>query len=200
MCRPLGANGSMIWHHLPGTPGTTGRGAYINGLDMIPPRRGGRVDPGILPAIAGIGMSFAGFVGLFGALRQRTGTWSPLEIHMITGIVASGLGTVIFALAPIPLAGLFGTTDVIRVAAAGLTVFSVAMGVRQTRAGRRLAPEQRGRGLMFLLVGVMVLIVLSATIYTGRVELYELSLLVGLLVPIINFSFVVTELGAASSV
>ena len=141
------------------------------------------MDPGILPAIAGIGMSFAGFVGLFAALRQRTGTWSPLEIHMITGIVMSGLGTVVFALAPIPLAGLFGTTDVIRIAAAALAVFSVTAGIRQTLTGRRLAPEQRGRGLMFLLVGVVAIIVQSATIYTGRVELYELSLLVGLLVP-----------------
>ena len=152
------------------------------------------MDPQILPAIAGVGMSFAGFVGLFAALRQRSGSWSPIEVHMIIGIVTAGLGVVLFALAPIPLAGLFGAPGVLRIASAAFLGFALFTGVRQARRGRRLAPDQRGRALAFGFVGALTLVVLGPAIYTGRVELYELGLLVGLLVPVLNFTFVVSDL------
>jgi hypothetical protein len=153
------------------------------------------MNPGILPTIAGIGMSFAGFAGLIAALRPAAGQWRPIDIHMIQGTVITGLGVVILSLAPIPLADMFPSGLVLRAASVVLAGFFVVMAVRQSRSGQRIAPRGDRRGLAFVVVAIPAVVVMPLAIYAGTLELYELALVVLLLVPAIVFSLVLRELG-----
>jgi hypothetical protein len=153
------------------------------------------MDSDILPTIAGIGMTFAGFAGLIAALRPASGEWRPVDVHMIQATIVSGLGVVLLSLIPIPLAEMFGEQPVLRVAAAVLTAFFVVIAVRQSRSGREIVPRGDRRGLAFGVVAVVAVVVMPAAIYTGTIEWYELALIVMLLVPVIVFSLVLRDLG-----
>jgi hypothetical protein len=153
------------------------------------------MNSGILPTIAGIGMSFAGFAGLIAALRPAAGQWRPADIHMIQGTVMTGLAVVILALAPIPLGDIFPTQQMFRAAAVVLAAFFVLIAIRQSRSGRRVAATSDDRGRAFAVVAIPAIVVMPLAIYAGTLELYELALIVLLLIPVIVFSLVLGELG-----
>ena len=69
---------------------------------------------GILPPIAAIGMSLAGFAGLIAALLKRGEVWRPGDLFLLRQVVSYGFAAVLFALSPVPLAGLLGTERAIQ--------------------------------------------------------------------------------------
>ena len=69
----------------------------------------------VLYALAGLGMSFAGFSGLVVTLPTRQGarTWSPAELRMLALLIGDSFIVLFLALLPVPLALAGWSTDAI---------------------------------------------------------------------------------------
>src|SRR5437588_7397892 len=80
------------------------------------PARGGPLSNlSLIPAIVGISMSFAGFAGLFLALRPKDSEWQRDEIGQINAIVGYAFTALFSGLFVVPLASLIGASSAIRV-------------------------------------------------------------------------------------
>jgi hypothetical protein len=90
-------------------------------------------NPSLFFAIAGISMSFAGFAGLFLALRPRDSAWQRHEIGQINAIVSYALTALFSTLVVVPLAVLVDEPTAIRMVA-GLALVAVFY-QHQVRAG-----------------------------------------------------------------
>jgi hypothetical protein len=66
-------------------------------------------------AIAAISMSFAGFAGLYLALRPHGAAWEEYEAAQVTTIILYGLTTLFGSLLLVPLADLVGESLALRV-------------------------------------------------------------------------------------
>jgi hypothetical protein len=162
-------------------------------------------NPSLLYTIAGISMSFAGFAGLFLALRPRA-EWRTYEIGQINAIVLFAFMTLFSALIVVPLATLVGDLTALRVMSVAVLV--VALYVHQIRLGTswlRWGQVRTGlsnRELLaeiapFALVAIAEQVLLVVNFFKPAQELYELALIMMLATPALVFVHVVTHLGSS---
>jgi hypothetical protein len=164
-------------------------------------------NPALFFAIAGIAMSFAGFAGLFLALRPRDSEWQRYEVGQINTIVLFALLALFSALLVVPLASLLGEQTALRVM--GLGVFVAAFYAHQVRLGTswvRWGQVRSGlsRGALvaeivpFALVAIADQVLLAVNVFAPSQELYELALILMLATPAFVFVLVVTRFGSTS--
>jgi hypothetical protein len=156
-------------------------------------------------AIAGISMSFAGFAGLYLALRPHDAEWKPYEVAQVSTIILYALTTLFGALLVVPLAELIDETWALRVMSAA--VLAVVFYGHQLRPGTswthwpRLRPDLSRRPLMlemtpFVLVALADQVLLVATLISPREGLYQLALITILATPALVFVTVVSRFGS----
>lgn len=163
-------------------------------------------NPSLFYAIAGISMSFAGFAGLFLALRPRDTEWQTYEIGQINAIVLFALMTLFSALIVVPLATLVGELTALRVMSVAVLVLAlyahqIKLGTSWLRWGQ-VRTGLSNRALLaeiapFALVAVAEQVLLVVNFFNPAQELYELALIMMLATPALVFVHVVTRLGSS---
>ena len=157
-------------------------------------------------AIAGVSMSFAGFAGLYLALRPQDEEWKAYERAQISTIILYGLTTLFGSLLIIPLADEIGESPALRVMSAALLV--VVFYGHQIRAGTswtrwpKLREDLSRRALLiemapFVLVALADQALLVATFFAPSEGLYQLALVVILATPALVFVTVVSRFGSS---
>ena len=158
----------------------------------------------LIPAIVGISMSFAGFAGLFLALRPKDSEWQRDEIGQINAIVGYAFTAPFSGLFVVPLASLIGASSAIRVMSGfALVVAFYQHQIRVGTAWSRWSKVQllsRRRMLMqggpFMLVAIAEQVLLLANIVRPAQELYELALITMLCTPALTFVLVLSQVGS----
>lgn len=79
-------------------------------------------NPALFYAIAGISMSFAGFAGLYVALRPHDAAWEAYEVGQVSTIILSGLTALFGSLLIVPLADLIDEFAALRAMSVALLV------------------------------------------------------------------------------
>jgi len=158
---------------------------------------------GIIPGIAGIAMSFAGFAGLLLAVRPKDSPWLPAEIGQVNAIVGYALSALFAALFVVPLSSLIGVTSAIRVTSGAALV--IAFYQHQLRVGtawtrwRQLERLSRRvwviEGGAFVVLAIAEQLLLLANIVQPSQELYELALTTMLGTPALIFLVVISQVG-----
>jgi hypothetical protein len=156
-------------------------------------------DVGILPPIAAIGMSLAGFAGLIAALLKRGESWTPRDIFFVRQMVSYGFATVLFALLPIPLASVFGADLAFRGVSLALLLFAGVWGVIGGRVTRRLLHYPWRRRLPFTVLALIQLPLVLWSVLAARLDVYELALIFFLAYPMPIFFVTLTEIGGRPS-
>jgi hypothetical protein len=151
-------------------------------------------DLGILPAIAAIGMSLAGFAGLVTAILRSRGDWQPGHSLMIQTQVFYGFCAVVLALGPVPLAGLLGVEPTLHGASVVLFTCIAGWGAHAVVDSRRAGIGWRRR-LPFSVVGPPALTITIWSIVTGQQLVYELALVLLLVLPMPVFFLAISEIG-----
>jgi hypothetical protein len=152
-------------------------------------------------------MSFAGFAGLYLALRPQGEAWKAYEEAQVSTIILYGLTTLFGALLIVPLADLIGESPALRVMSAVLLV--VVFYGHQIRSGTSWTrwPKVRGdlsrRELLvemapFALVAVADQALLLANLVTPKEGLYQLALVLILATPALVFVTVVSRFGSSA--
>jgi hypothetical protein len=160
-------------------------------------------NPAFYFAIAGISMSFAGFAGLFLALRPPDTELQRYEAAQVNAIVLFALTTLFSALIVVPIASLIGESAALRVMSAA--VLLLAFYLHQIRVGtswlrwsqvQNDLPRREYLILVapFAFVAVAEQVLLLVNIFAAREELYELALVLMLATPALVFVLVVTRL------
>jgi hypothetical protein len=164
-------------------------------------------DPFFFLTMAAVSTSFAGFAGLYLALRPHGLVWEEYEVAQVTTIILYGLTTLFGSLLLIPLADLIGESRALRVMSAGvLVVVFYGHQVRSTTSWTRWPKLRRDlsrRGLIiemapFVLVAVGDQAVLLANFVTPTVGLYQLALVLILATPALVFITVVSRFGSSA--
>jgi len=150
---------------------------------------------GILPAIAAIGMSLAGFAGLIAALLKRGEAWQPRDLFLLRQMVSYGFAAVLFALATVPLAGILGTERALQTVSVVLLLFGTIWGLIGARDVRRVLRIGWRRRLPFTLLAVVQLPLTVWSVFAARLDVYELALIAFLAYPMPIFFVALTELG-----
>ena len=158
----------------------------------------------LIPAIVGISMSFAGFAGLFLALRPKDSERRRDEIGQINGIVGYALTALFSALFVVPLASLIGESTAIRVMSGIALVFAfyqhqIRVGTAWSRWSRveRLSRRRMVmQGGPFMVVAIADQVLLLANIVQPEQALYELALITMLCSPALTFVLVVSQVGS----
>ena len=164
-------------------------------------------NPALFYAIATIGTSFAGFAGLYLALRPKDAAWKEYEVRQINTIILYGLTTLFGSLLLVPLADLIGESLALRVMSAGVLV--IVFYGHQVRAGTSWTrwPEVRHdlsrRALIiqmapFVLVAVADQVMLLANFVAPSEGLYQLALILILATPALVFVTVVSRFGSSA--
>lgn len=158
-------------------------------------------------AIAAISTSFAGFAGLYLALRPQGAAWKAYEVGQVSTIIFYGLTTLFGALLIVPLADLIGESLALRVMSAGLLVV-VLYGhqVRSTTSWTRwpkVRQDLSRRALIiemapFVLVAVADQVMLLANLVAPTEGLYQLALILILATPALVFVTVVSRFGSSA--
>ena len=159
-------------------------------------------NPSLLFAIGGISMSFAGFGGLFVALRPHGAEWQRHEVGQLSGIILFALTAMFGALLLVPIASLIGESIAIRLLSAGVLV--VAFYSHQVRLGTSWVRwpqvqsdlsrrEQIGR-VAFATVAIVEQVLLLVSVAFPSQSLYELALITMLATPALVFVWVVTQM------
>jgi hypothetical protein len=163
-------------------------------------------NPALFYAIAGVSVSFAGFAGLYLALRPHGAAWEEYEVAQVTTIILYGLTTLFGSLLLVPLADLIGESLALRLMSAGVLVIvfyghQVGSGTSWTRW-----PQVRGdlsrRALIiqmapFVLVAVADQAMLLANLVVPTEGLYQLALILILATPALVFVTVVSRFGSS---
>ena len=163
-------------------------------------------NPSLFFAIAGISMSFAGFAGLFLALRPHGTEWQGYEIGQINAIILYALTTLFGAMLVVPIASLIGESAGLRVMSAAILV--PAFYGHQVRVGTawlrwaQLRSDLSRRELVveiapFALVAIAEQALLLVNLLVPTQELYELALIMMLGTPALVFAWVVTHLDSS---
>jgi hypothetical protein len=158
-------------------------------------------------AIAAISTSFAGFAGLYLALRPHGAAWKEYEVAQINTIILYGLTTLFGALLIVPLAELIGESPALRVMSAGLLV--VVFYGHQVRSGTswmrwpKVRNDLSRRALTiemapFVLVAVADQALLLASLIAPSESLYQLALTLILATPALVFVTVVSRFGSSA--
>ena len=164
-------------------------------------------NPALFFAIAGISMSFAGFAGLFLALRPRDAKWEMYEVGQVNTIVLYALLTMFSALFVVPLASLIGEFTALQVMSA--VVLALAFYAHQIKLGTSWVTwYQVRRGLSrrdlamevapFAVAAIAEQVLLLANLVAPSQELYELALITMLVTPALVFVIVVIRLGSTA--
>ena len=160
-------------------------------------------------AIAAISMSFAGFAGLYLALRPHGAAWEEYEAAQVTTIILYGLTTLFGSLLLVPLADLLGESLAIRVMSAAVLAIvfyghQVRLGTSWTRwpsvrrdlAGRALVIQMAP----FVLVALADQAMLLANLVVPTEGLYQIALITILATPALVFVTVVSRFGSGAEV
>lgn len=161
-------------------------------------------NPSLFITIAGISMSFAGFAGLFVALRPRDTEWRRHEVGQLSGIILYALSALFGALLVVSLAPFIGETTAIRVLSAAL--LALAFYLHQVRLGTSWLrwsqvqsdlsrQEQVGR-VAFATLAIAEQGLLLVNVFFPSPELFQLALITMLATPALVFVWVVTHFGA----
>ena len=158
-------------------------------------------------AIAAISTSFAGFAGLYLALRPRDAAWEEYEVAQVRTIIFYGLTALFGSLLIVPLADLTSASLALRVLSAGLLVV-VFYGhqVRSDTSWTRWPKVRRdlSRGALivemapFALVAVADQALLLANLVAPKEGLYQLALILILATPALVFVTVVSRFGSSA--
>lgn len=166
------------------------------------------VNPSLFFAIAGVSMSFAGFAGLYLALRPRDAAWAPDEIGQLNAIILFGLTALFGALFVVPLSVVLGVPTALQAMSAGLLVLAVY--VHEVRLGTSWTrwPAVRpglGRRQLFVEMAPFVLValidqgLLVACLLGPSEQLYQLALISLLGTPALVFVLVVNRFASRAS-
>jgi hypothetical protein len=165
-------------------------------------------NPALFYAIAAISTSFAGFAGLYLALRPPGAAWEEYEVAQVTTIILYGLTTLFGALLIVPLADLIGDSLALRIMSAGLLVVvfyghQVSTAASWTR-WPRVRHDLSGRALVmqmapFVLVAVADQAVLLANLVAPKEGLYQIALVLILATPALVFVTVVSRFGSRAA-
>jgi hypothetical protein len=158
-------------------------------------------------AITGVSMSFAGFAGLYLALRPQDTAWKEYEVAQVRTIIFYGLTALFGALLIVPLADLIGGSEAIRVLSAGLLV--VAFYGHQVRLDTswtrwpKVRHDLSGRALIiemapFALVAIADQVLLLANLVAPEEGLFQLALILILATPALVFVTVVSRFGSST--
>ena len=150
-------------------------------------------------------MSFAGFAGLFLALRPHESALRRYEAAQISAIVLFALTAMFSALLVVPIASLVSETTALRVMSA--VVLAFAFYAHQIRIGTSWLRWSQVQNDMprrefwtwlapFALVAVAQQVLLLVNFFAVSQELYELALIAMLVTPALVFVRVVTQMGA----
>jgi hypothetical protein len=156
-------------------------------------------------AIAAVSTSFAGFAGLYLALRPPGAVWKEYEVVQVSTIILFALTSLFGALLIVPLADLLGETPALRVMSAALLV--VVFYGHQVRSGTswmrwpKVRTDLSGRALLvemapFVLVAVADQALLLASLVAPKEGLYQLALVLILATPALVFVTVVSRFGS----
>jgi predicted transporter len=150
-------------------------------------------------------MSFAGFAGLYLALRPQDAAWKEYEVAQVRTIIVYGLTALFGSLLIVPLADLIDESLALRVMSAGLlvTVFyghQVRSDTSWTRWPKVRCDLSR-RALIiemapFVLVAVADQVMLLANLVAPTEGLYQLALILILATPALVFVTVVSRFGS----
>jgi hypothetical protein len=162
-------------------------------------------NPALFYAIAAVSVSFAGFAGLYLALRPHGTAWEEYEVAQVTTIILYALTTLFGALLVVPLADLIGESAALRSMSAAILV--IVFYGHQIRSGtswtgwpkvRRDLPRRELIVEMapFVLVAVADQVLLVATLVAPSEGLYQLALITVLATPALVFVTVVSRFGS----
>jgi hypothetical protein len=158
-------------------------------------------------AIAAVSTSFAGFAGLYLALRPHGAAWKEYEVAQVSTIILFALTSLFGALLIVPLADLIGESPALRVMSAGLLL--VVFYGHQVGSGTswmrwpKVRDELSRRALMiemapFVLVAVADQALLLANLVAPSEGLYQLALILILATPALVFVTVVSRFGSSA--
>jgi hypothetical protein len=164
-------------------------------------------NPSLFYAIGGVSTSFAGFAGLYLALRPHGAAWEEYEVAQVTAIILYGLTTLFGSFLVVPLADLVGESLALRMMSAGVLV--IVFYGHQVRSGTSWTrwPQVRHdlsrRGLIiemapFVLVAAADQAMLLANLVAPTEGLYQLALILILATPALVFVTVVSRFGPSA--
>jgi hypothetical protein len=162
-------------------------------------------NPFFFLTMAAVSTSFAGFAGLYLALRPHGPDWEEYEVAQVTTIILYGLTTLFGALLLIPLADMLGEPRALRVMSAGvLAVVVYGHQFRSKTSWTRWPKVRRGlprRVLIiemapFVAVAVAGQVVLLVNVLAPTVARYQLALILILATPALVFTTVVSRFGS----
>jgi hypothetical protein len=164
-------------------------------------------NPFFFLTMAAVSTSFAGFAGLYLALRPHGAAWEEYEVAQVTTIILYGLTTLFGSLLLVPLADLIGESLALRVmSAAVLVIVFYGHQVRSRTSWTRwpkIRHDLSRRALTiemapFVLVAVADQALLLANLVAPRVALYQLALILILATPALVFATVVARFGSSA--
>ena len=164
-------------------------------------------NPALFYAIAAISTSFAGFAGLYLALRPHGAAWEEYEVAQVTTIILYGLTTLFGSLLLVPLANLIGESLALRLMSAGLLV--IVFYGHQLRSGTswtrwpKVRQDLPRRALLiqmapFVVVAVADQAMLLANLVAPSESLYQIALILILATPALVFVTVVSRFAASA--
>jgi hypothetical protein len=165
-------------------------------------------NPSLFFAIAGISMSFAGFAGLFLALRPHDAAMRRYEVGQVNAIVLYALTAMFSALSIFPIASLVGEATALRVMSA--IVFVISFYGHQVRVGTAWLRWSQVQSDMprrefwiwltpFAVAAIAEQVLLLVNVVAQSQELYELALITMLITPALVFVRVLSQMGANAS-
>lgn len=163
-------------------------------------------NPALFYAIAAVSMSFAGFAGLYLALRPQGAAWQEYEVAQVSTIILYGLTTLFGSLLIVPLADLIGESTALRVMSVGiLAVLFYGHQVKPETSWTRwpkVRPDLSRRALIiemapFVLVALADQVVLLANLVAPAEGLYQLALVLILATPALVFVTVVSRFASS---
>lgn len=138
-------------------------------------------DAGLFMALAGVGVSLAGFAGVIAALSRRPGEHSAVVAYRITNIVLLGLTRAIAAYGTLVAFTISGNDVAVAVRVGTvLVLLPYLRGFRELRPGPAWPDERQRRIGLVWLVGMILLTAVNVLI--ASLGYLELLLLVALVI------------------
>lgn len=163
-------------------------------------------NPALFNVIAAVSASFAGFAGLYLALRRPNAAWEEFEVAQVSTIILFALTALFGALLVVPLADLIGESRALRAMSAA--VLAVVFYGHQLRPGTswtqwpKVRPDLPRRALTiemapFVLVALADQAVLLSNLIAPSESLYQLALILVLATPALVFVTVVSRFASS---
>jgi hypothetical protein len=145
-------------------------------------------------SVAGLSASFAGLAGLVMALR-RGADIRPVDMLRLRQMVEFSFVNIILAVAVIPLASILGgTSEAARVEAVVIGVYALAVNLTYTRRTRRAGLRFGGWWAAIVIVVFVTTLLCAAWVaVSGRVDAFEVLLVLLLIRPMLPFLLVLSS-------